>query len=104
MNWRGRPLVSHEVIVQTIAATTTTTGLRVRAELDTGAYDTGTKISDRQMRELEKSGALQRHAFHGEWNYTLIPGSQLRVLFFNGRLLARRYPAVILRSSLLRAW
>jgi len=37
------------------------------------------------MRELEKSGALQRHAFHGEWNYTLIPGSQLRVLFFNGR-------------------
>ena len=40
----------------------------------------------RQMRELEKSGTLQRHTFHGEWNYTLIPGSQLRVLFFNGRL------------------
>ena len=49
MNWRGRPLTSHEVIVQTIAATTTGTGLRVRAELDTGAYDTGIKVSDRQM-------------------------------------------------------
>ena len=46
MNWRGRPLTSHEVIVQTIAATTTRTGLRVRAELDTGAYDTGIKVSE----------------------------------------------------------
>jgi hypothetical protein len=45
MNWRGRPLTSQEVIVQTIAATTTGTGLRVRSELDTGAYDTGVKIS-----------------------------------------------------------
>ena len=52
MNWRGRPLASHEVIVQTIAATTTTTGLRVRAELDTDAYDTGVKVSDRQMEAL----------------------------------------------------
>jgi len=69
MNWRGRPLVSHEVIVQTIAATTTTTGLRVRAELDTGAYDTGTKISDRQMEALP----LTRHDWHGDWNYTLRP-------------------------------
>jgi Rhodopirellula transposase DDE domain len=56
MNWRGRPLTSHEVIVQTIAATTTTTGLRVRAELDTSAYDTGTKISDRQMEALPCDG------------------------------------------------
>ena len=51
MNWRGRPLTSHEVIVNTIAATTTTTGLTVRAELDTGACDTGIKISDRQRRD-----------------------------------------------------
>ena len=86
MAWRGLPLTSHEVIVETIAATTTRTGLSVTAELDTSEYPKGIKISDRQMRELEKSGALQRHAFHGEWNYTLIPGSQLRVLFFNGRL------------------
>ena len=96
MAWRGRPLNSHEVIVETIAATTTRTGLTVTAELDTSEYPKGIKISDRQMRELEKSGALQRHTFHGEWNYTLIPGSQLRVLFFNGRLAATS-PAI--RSS-----
>src|SRR5512142_120305 len=69
MNWRGRPLTSHEVIVQTIAGTTTRTGLRVHAELDTGAYDTGIKISDRQMDALP----LSRHDWHGDWNYTLRP-------------------------------
>jgi hypothetical protein len=69
MNWRGRPLASHEVIVQTIAATTTATGLRVRAELDTSAYDTGVKVSDRQMDALP----LTRHDWHGDWNYTLRP-------------------------------
>ncbi len=69
MNWRGRPLTSHEVIVQTIAATTTRTGLRVRAELDTSAYDTGVKVSDRQMAALP----LTRHDWHGDWNYTLRP-------------------------------
>jgi Rhodopirellula transposase DDE domain/Helix-turn-helix of DDE superfamily endonuclease len=69
MNWRGRPLTSHEVIVQTIAATTTATGLRVHAELDTSTYDTGVKISDRQMDALP----LMRHAWHGDWNYTLHP-------------------------------
>jgi hypothetical protein len=69
MNWRGRPLTSHEVIVQTIAATTTRTGLRVRAELDTSAYDTGVKVSDQQMDALP----LTRHDWHGDWNYTLRP-------------------------------
>jgi hypothetical protein len=69
MNWRGRPLTSHEVIVQTIAATTTATGLRVHAELDTSAYDTGAKVSDRQMDALP----LTRHDWHGDWNYTLRP-------------------------------
>jgi DDE family transposase len=69
MNWRGRPLTSHEVIVQTIAATTTRTGLRVRAELDTSAYDTGVKVSDRQMDALP----LTRHDWHGDWNCTLRP-------------------------------
>jgi len=69
MNWRGRPLTSHEVIVQTIAATTTATGLRVHAELDTATYDTGVKISDRQMDALP----LRRHDWHGDWNYTLRP-------------------------------
>jgi hypothetical protein len=69
MNWRGRPLTSHEVIVQAIASTTTRTGLRVRAELDTAAYPPGAKISDEQMAALP----LRRHDWHGDWNYTLYP-------------------------------
>jgi hypothetical protein len=69
MNWRGRPLTSHEVIVQTIAATTTSTGLRVRAELDTATYPPGAKISGEQMAALP----LHRHDWHGDWNYTLYP-------------------------------
>jgi hypothetical protein len=74
MNWRGRPLTSHEVIVQTIAATTTGTGLRVRAGLDTSAHDTGIKISDRPM----EAWPLTRHDWHGDWNYTLRPGDHDR--------------------------
>ena len=74
MNWRGRPLTSHEVIVQTIAATTTRTGLTVQAELDTAAYPKGIKIPDQEIKDLEKQQVLQRHQFHGEWNYSLAPG------------------------------
>jgi len=73
MNWRGRPLTSHDVIVQTIAATTTRSGLKVHAELDTATYPTGVKIGDEQMKALETQGILTRHGFHGEWNYTLNP-------------------------------
>ncbi len=69
MNWRGRPLTSHEVVVNAIAATTTRTGLKVRAELDTSAYETGITVSDRQMGALP----LERHDWHGDWNYTLHP-------------------------------
>ncbi|MEU5324641.1 ISAzo13 family transposase [Streptomyces sp. NPDC021056] len=69
MNWRGRPLTSHEVIVQSIAATTTRTGLRVMAELDTNVYPTGVQIGDAEMVSLP----LTRHAFHGDWNYALHP-------------------------------
>ena len=69
MNWRGRPLTSHEVIVETIAATTTRTGLTVRAQLDTGSYPAGIKISDQQMAALP----ITRHDFHGDWNYCLHP-------------------------------
>jgi hypothetical protein len=68
-NWRGRPLTSHEVIVNSIAATTTRTGLTVCAQLDTSAYATGVQISDRQMDALP----VTRHAWHGDWNYTLHP-------------------------------
>jgi Rhodopirellula transposase DDE domain len=69
MNWRGRPLSSHQVIVQTIAATTTHTGLTVHAELDPGSYPDGVKVSDAQMDALP----LIRHDWHGDWNYTLHP-------------------------------
>jgi hypothetical protein len=69
MNWRGRPLTSHEVIISTIAATTTRTGLRVHAGLDTSAYPAGIRISDAQMAALP----LTRHDWHGDWNYTLRP-------------------------------
>ena len=76
MNWRGRPLTSHDVIVQTIAATTTGTGLSVHAELDTDTYPTGVKIPDSQMTALDDTGALRRHDWHPEWNYTLTPPSK----------------------------
>ncbi len=71
MNWRGRPLISHDVIVQTIAATTTRTGLRVHAELDTSTYPTGLTIPDSTMKALPESGTLARHEWHPDWNYTL---------------------------------
>jgi hypothetical protein len=68
-NWRGRPLVSHEAIVNLIANTTTKTGLTVRAALDTSRYDTAITVSDEQLASLH----LTPHRFHGEWNYTLSP-------------------------------
>ena len=75
MNWRGRPLTSHEVIVNSIAATTTKTGLTVHTELDTRPYPVGVKIPDVEMTSLESSGILTRHEWHPEWNYTLKPGN-----------------------------
>jgi len=68
-NWRGKPLVSHQVIVQLIAATTTKAGLTVRCQLDRNSYPAGIKVSDAQMRAIN----LTRHDFHGEWNYTVSP-------------------------------
>jgi hypothetical protein len=72
-NWRGRPLVSHETVVNLIAATTTRTGLRVRSALDTDAYPAGVTVPDDQMATLH----IERDAFHGEWNYTVIPRPRL---------------------------
>jgi len=76
MNWRGRPLTSHDVIVASIAATTTRTGLSVHAELDTTAYPTGVKIPNAQMKALDDTGTLRRHDWHPEWNYTLNPSHE----------------------------
>jgi len=68
-NWRGRPLTSYEVIVNLIASTTTKTGLTVRAALDTNEYETGIKISDEQLAEVNLTPAK----FHRDWNYTIRP-------------------------------
>ena len=73
MNWRGRPLTSHQVIVNSIAATTTKTGLTVHAELDTREYPVGVKVPDDEMTSLVTDGALNRHEWHPAWNYTLKP-------------------------------
>ena len=67
-NWRGRPLVSHEVIIQLIANTTTKSGLKIYAELDSGHYPVGIKVSDAELAALN----LRRSDFHGDWNYTLL--------------------------------
>jgi DDE family transposase len=72
MNWVGQPLTSHEVAVNLIAGTTTRSGLTVHAELDTGSYPRGIKITDREMKALITQ-YLTPHEWHGEWNYTITP-------------------------------
>ena len=73
INWRGKPLRSYRTIVQLIAATTTDTGLKVRAELDENKYPKGVKVSDAEMAAVN----LSRHAFHGDWNYTISPSDRV---------------------------
>ena len=68
-NWRGKPLVSHEVIVNLIAATTTRNGLRVQSQLDTGKYPKGIKVGKQEFAAIQ----LRPDTFHGEWNYTIAP-------------------------------
>ena len=68
-NWRGKPLTSHQVVVNLIAGTTNRKGLKVACVLDTAKYPAGVKVSDAEMNRLN----LMRHEFHGEWNYTLLP-------------------------------
>ena len=72
MNWRGKPLVSHQVIVQLIGSTTTETGLKVCCELDANLYPKGIKVSDEEMQAIN----ITRDNFHGEWNYTISPNQQ----------------------------
>ena len=69
MNWRGKPLVSHETIVNLIAATTTRKGLKVRAELDSSHYPKGIKVTDDELKAIQ----IKRDEFHGEWNYSILP-------------------------------
>jgi transposase len=70
-NWRGKPLVSHQVIVDLIAATTTKAGLKVRAQIDSNFYPPGIKITDQQIADLN----IERDSFHGEWNYKILPAA-----------------------------
>ena len=72
-NWRGRPLISHEVVVNLIKNTTTRTGLRVRAALDPAHYPTKLQVSDDQLSDVY----LTRDPFHGEWNYSITPRPKL---------------------------
>ena len=73
-NWRGRPLVSHEVIINLIANTATTRGLKIKAELDDGTYPIGIKVSDQELATVH----LKRSPFHGDWNYCVLPARRKR--------------------------
>jgi hypothetical protein len=69
MNWRGRPLVSYEAVLNLIGSTRTKTGLRIRTKLDPSEYETGVEITDAQMQEIN----LRPHKCHPQWNYTITP-------------------------------
>ena len=68
-NWRGKPLLTHQVIVNLIRATTTKTGLRVNSRIDERVYPKGRRISDKELARVN----IEPHPFHGEWNYTIHP-------------------------------
>ncbi len=71
INWRGKPLRGYRTVVELICATTTKTGLTVRAELDENTYPAGIKVTNKQLAAVN----ITRHIFHGEWNYTIAPCS-----------------------------
>jgi len=71
-NWRGKPLVSHQAIVNLIAGTRTRTGLVVKAAIDPNHYETKIKVTDAELGQVN----IQRDSFHGEWNYTIAPRRQ----------------------------
>jgi len=71
-NWRGKPLRSFETIVNLIAATTTTTGLTIHAELDKQSYPAGIRVSDQELAQVQ----IRRDKFHGDWNYEIRPRSR----------------------------
>lgn len=71
-NWRGRPLISRQVVVKLIGSTTTREGLCIKAGIEENAYAKGIKITDEELATL----AIERDTFHGEWNYRLLPRNQ----------------------------
>jgi len=72
-NWRGEPLVSHDLIVKLIGSTTTEKGLRIKAGLDTARYESGIKVTDKELEAVR----IQRDTFHGEWNYSILPRNKI---------------------------
>ena len=70
-NWRGRPLISHETIVNSIGSTRTATGLKIRAKLNSKTYPIGVKVTDSELARVR----IKPATFHGEWNYTVTPDS-----------------------------
>ncbi len=74
MNWCGKPLITYQVIVSLIAATTTAKGLRVRAALDRNAYPAAVKVTDAEVEEVNLTPAR----FHGDWNYAVAPSTSRR--------------------------
>jgi len=75
MNWKGEPLINYETVVNMISATTTKSGLKIKAQLDRNKYETGIKVSDREMKELK----IQHHQLHPESNYTIFPRESSRL-------------------------
>jgi hypothetical protein len=69
-NWRGRPLVSYEAIINLIGSTTTTSGLRIKAKLNRRKYKTGLKVSNAELAKIN----IKPAKFHGDWNYKILPG------------------------------
>jgi hypothetical protein len=72
-NWRGKPLISHDLIVKLIGSTTTATGLKVKAALDTDRYESGIKVTDEELEAVQ----IKRDNFHGEWNYSIFPNRKI---------------------------
>jgi len=72
LNWKGKPLVNFEAVVNLIGGTRTRAGLKVKAVLDTNPYETGIEVSDEEIHQLR----LKRHKLHPDWNYTLLPQEQ----------------------------
>jgi len=95
MNWRGRPLTSHEVVVATIASTRTRTGLTVEAQLDTGSYPLGIAVPREQLQALP----IQAHAQHGEWNYTIAPSGPTAAPVSTGERASQRVAALELLAD-----
>jgi len=72
-NWRGRPLISRQTVVNLIGTTQTKAGLEVRSVLDENSYETGIKVTDLEMEKIR----IKREGFHGEWNYEILPKTNL---------------------------